>query len=76
MKLLRPKRHALRAVSAPKETVTMIDRELQGMIVKLNSAPRTGAQRDELISQLNDLKQRRKNAVQPKTYGRMLAALG
>jgi hypothetical protein len=76
MKIFRPKRYAVRTVSAPKETVTMIDRELQGMIVKLNSAPSTGAQRDELISQLNALKQRRKKAVQPKTYSRMLASLG
>ena len=58
-----------------RETVTMIDRELKGVIVKLNSTP-GGSQRDKLISQLNDLKKRRLKAVEPKTYGRMLAALG
>jgi hypothetical protein len=76
MKIFRSKHHAVRAVNAPKETVTMIDRELQGVIVKLNKSPRSGSQREEILSQINDLKSRRKKAVQPKTYDRMLASLG
>jgi hypothetical protein len=76
MKMFRHKRHAEVFVNAPKETVTMIDRELQGVIVKLNKSPRSGSQREEILSQINNLKSRRKKAVQPKTYDRMLASLG
>lgn len=54
----------------------MIDRKLQNVIVRLNKTPIDGLQRAELISQLNELKHRREQAVQPKTYGRMLEALG
>lgn len=70
------KRYVVHAASPSRETVTTIDRELQSVIVQLNSAPSSGAQRDALISQLNALKHRREEAVQPKTYGRMLASLG
>ena len=76
MKIFRHKRHAKVFVNAPKETVTMIDRKLQGVIVKLNKSPRSGSQREDILSQINDLKSRRKKAVQSKTYDRMLASLG
>ncbi len=56
-------------------SVTMIDREIKGVIGKLDSTP-SGDQRDDLICQLNDLKRRRLKQRQTKTYGRMLAALG
>jgi hypothetical protein len=76
MKIFSPKRHAVGFVNAPKETVTMIDRKLQAVIVKLNKSARSGSQREEIISQINDLKSRRIKAIQPRTYGRMLASLG
>jgi hypothetical protein len=54
----------------------MIDRELQGVIAKLNSAPGGGSQREELLSQIHELKKRRRKAIQPRTFRRMLASLG
>jgi len=76
MKLSRYGSRAVRAASVPKETVTMIDRELQGVIAKLNSAPGGGSQREELLSQIHELKKRRRKAIQPRTFRRMLASLG
>lgn len=76
MKLFRPGRHITRVVATPKQSVTMIDKELQGVIVQLNDTPRGDAQRDVLLSKIDELKLKRTKAVQPKNYDRMLASLG
>lgn len=76
MKLFRPGRHVTRVVATPKQSVTMIDKELQGVIVQLNDTPRGDAQRDVLLSKIDELKLKRTKAVQPKSYDRMLASLG
>ena len=76
MKLFRPGRHVTRVVATPKQSVTMFDKELQGVIVQLNDTPRGDAQRDVLLSKIDELKLKRTKAVQPKSYDRMLASLG
>lgn len=76
MKLFRLGRDATRVIATPKQSVTMIDKELQGVIVQLNDTPRGAAQRDVLLSKIDELKLKRTKAVQPKSYDRMLASLG
>jgi len=77
MKLFKSGSHAVNTVVAPQKSVTTIDRELQDVIVKLNRVPRADyARRNALLIQLNELKSKRKKAVQPKTYNRMLRSLG
>ena len=77
MKILKHRSHATHTVVAPEESVTMIDRELQRVIVQLNQiSGGNHAQRKALLSQLDLLKRKRKKAIQPKTYDRMLASLG
>lgn len=77
MAFLKIGRHAAPATVKQGKSVTIIDRELQDVIVQLNRVPRANiARRSALLSQLEELKSIRKKAVQPKSYKRMLASLG
>jgi hypothetical protein len=58
------------------QSVTMIDKELRGLIAQLNYTPQSVVQRNVILSKIDELKSNRMEAVRTKTYDRMLASLG